>query len=218
MFPLFNSLLLLLLSPRTSLTTHTIWLKYCPFIIHREKLFCSRCLKQVLIGYKAVPAITWVPGKLRGICHALGLFEANSQEISWPRRQAEIIEKLSSASPQKWHTGAYTPWQALQWDAKRGDNLYIWILWETVIKIVIRSLSHCQNVQFNYKSWMYYKYICVALGPYSFPCAKISFGYSTSFSQAVNFGARRTSWLQDETVPEWILAWQSRGGGGALGH
>lgn len=37
-FPLFNSLLLLLLSPRTSLTTCTIWLKYCPFIFHGQKL------------------------------------------------------------------------------------------------------------------------------------------------------------------------------------
>lgn len=110
------------------------------------------------------------------------------------------------------------PWQDLQWNGKGGDNFCIWIHWEAVIKIVIRSLSHCQNVQFNYKSWMYNKYVCVALCPYSFPCTKISFGYSTSFSQAVNFKARRTSWLQDEAMPEWILAWQSRREGGALGH
>lgn len=71
-----------------------------------------------------------------------------------------------------------------------------------MIKIVIRSLSCCQNVHFNYKSWMNDKYVYVALGPYSaaFPCTKTSFGYSSSFRQAENFRAKRLQWLQDEAL------------------
>lgn len=128
MFPIFNSLLLLFLSPRTSTDNQDHLVKILFFNFSQKKRpICSRCLKQVLIGYKAAPDITWVPGKLREICHALGLFLASSQEISWPRHQAEITQKLPTASPQKWHTGAYMPWQDLQWNGKGGDNFCIWI-------------------------------------------------------------------------------------------
>lgn len=71
-----------------------------------------------------------------------------------------------------------------------------------MVKIIIRSLSHCQNVHFNYKSWMDNKYVYVALGPYSaaYPCTETSFGYSTSFRQEANFRAKRKSWLQGEAL------------------
>lgn len=125
MFSLLNFPFLLVSSPRTSLTTYNIWLKCCPLIFHTKTPVCNRCLRRVLIGCKAAPDIKWVLGKLREICHSLSLFQANSQEISWPRHKAEITKKLPIASTQKWHAGAYLPWQALQWNVEGGDKFYI---------------------------------------------------------------------------------------------
>lgn len=37
----------------------------------------------------------------------------------------DITKKLPIASTQKWHAGAYLPWQALQWNVEGGDKFYI---------------------------------------------------------------------------------------------